>query len=399
MRILLLNQFYPPDTASTGQHLADVAEALARAGHDVHVVCSRRAYGGGAARYPAEERAAGVRVHRVAATGFGRTTLSGRLADYASFYALAAAKAAALPAADVCVALTTPPFIGVAGLLLSVLRGTRLVLWSMDVYPEVAVAYGVVRAGGAVHGLLCGIARALYHRAAAIISLGPVMTRRLVRAGADPARIAEVDIWVPREAVRFIPPRRPSGTPDAGGRPVTVMYSGNMGLGHDLATAVRAIAALPARSVRALFVGEGKGRPGVERLVAELGLGCVEFAPPRPLAELSEGLAAGDVHLVSQRPETEGLIVPCKLYGVLAAGRPVVFIGPEDCELADVVRRSGAGAIVPPGDVPAAARALRRLLDDPQLRLRAGRKARAFYERNFGRQRSVAKVVDVITCA
>jgi glycosyltransferase involved in cell wall biosynthesis len=177
------------------------------------------------------------------------------------------------------------------------------------------------------------------------------------------------------------------------------MYSGNMGLGHDLATAVRAIAALPAGSIRAVFVGEGKGRPGVERLVAELGLRCVEFAPPRPLAELSESLAAGDVHLVSQRPGTEGLIVPCKLYGVLAAGRPVVFIGPEDCELADVVRRSGAGPIVPPGDVAAATRALQRLLDDPPLRLRAGRKARQYYERNFGRQRSVAKVVEVVTRA
>jgi len=88
MRILLLNQFYPPDVAATGQLLADLAEGLARGGYKVHMLCSRRVYSGGGGKYPAEQLINGVYIHRVAATGFGRGNIVGWLIDYLSFYVL-----------------------------------------------------------------------------------------------------------------------------------------------------------------------------------------------------------------------------------------------------------------------------------------------------------------------
>ena len=398
MRVLLLNQFYSPDIAATGQYLSDLADGLLRSGHEVHVVCSRRAYAGGIDRQPRKELLGGVRVHHVAATGFGRGSLLGRLLDYLSFYLLAAWRAIRLPRMDVCVALTTPPFIGLLGAMLKNLRGTRLVLWTMDLYPEVPVAYGVMKSGSVLHRLLSHLSRSLYGQASHIISLGEVMTERLIAAGADPQKITTVHNWVPGESVRPIPLDQSSARQSWGinGR-VAIMYSGNLGLGHDLQTIVRAAKRLQdAAGVSILFVGNGPMRRRLEKLTHDLGLQCVEFHDPVPLESLADSLAAADIHLVSQKPGTQGLIVPSKLYGILAAGRPTIFIGPDDCEAAQILRESGAGLAVSPGNVEAVAEVLTRLAQSAELRRELGKRARAIYELRFGRDRSVSRIMGVI---
>lgn len=201
MRVLFINQFYVPDIAATGQLLADVAEELSGRGHEVHVVCSRRVYHGGGLVLPREELVRGVNVHRVGATGFGRGSMSGRVLDYASFYVLATWKAFALRRMDVCIALTTPPFIAVVGLLLRRLRGTRLVVWTMDLYPDVAVAFGVLGERSLLRAALARLSRCLYRTAEATIALGDVMARRLVEAGAPREKIAVIHNWAPRETL------------------------------------------------------------------------------------------------------------------------------------------------------------------------------------------------------
>ncbi|HPC93809.1 MAG TPA: glycosyltransferase family 4 protein [Sedimentisphaerales bacterium] len=201
MRILLLNQFYKPDVAATGQLLADVGEALVARGHEVHVICSRRRYGGGSLTPAADEVLDGVHVHRVLTTGFGRRRLAGRAADYVSFYVSAAWRSLWLARPDVCLSLTTPPFIGLIGLMLGRLRGTRNVLWVMDLYPEIAAAYGLLRQRGRLCRLLGRINRRLYRNAEAVISLGEVMTQRLAAAGVEAGRLHTVHNWTPGEGV------------------------------------------------------------------------------------------------------------------------------------------------------------------------------------------------------
>ena len=396
MRICLLNQFYPPDTAATGQLLADVAEALASRGHQVHVICSRQAYDGG--NVTDAPTPSGVCLHRVAATGFGRGNLLGRGIDYASFYMLALRDVLALPPMDVCVSLTTPPFIGVVAAALKRRRKTRLVLWSMDLYPEVAVALAVLSAGSTIHRFLAAVARRLYGAADAIVSLGDVMTQRLISAGASADRIVTAANWVPGEVVSPIAPRdsaaRQQWSPD---RRTTVMYSGNLGMGHELDTALKAVAQVEDRSdLRVLLVGRGAMRERLQRLASELNLENVVFHPPQPLAKLADTLAAGDVHLVAQRPGTQGLIVSSKLYGIMAAGRAVLYVGPDDTEVAETIRRADCGLIAPPGDAPAVADALRALIGDAGRRADMGRRGREYYESHLGRDRSVGRIVEVI---
>jgi hypothetical protein len=201
MRVLLLNQFYKPDTAATGQLLADLAVTLARRGHEVHVICGRSGYSGGVMTTAGHQIVDGVHVHRVKTTGFGRRRLAGRTVDYLSFYFSAAWRALVLPKPDVCVSLTTPPFISLIGLVLSKVKGTRNVIWVMDMYPEIAAAYEVLSRKTPTYRVLAWLNRILYSNAAAVISLGEVMTERLASQGAPRQCLHTVHNWVPGESV------------------------------------------------------------------------------------------------------------------------------------------------------------------------------------------------------
>jgi len=174
----------------------------------------------------------------------------------------------------------------------------------------------------------------------------------------------------------------------------TLLYSGNLGIGQDLSTILRAVARLNGDTdLRVLIVGGGKGLVDVRRLSARLQLGNVEFRPPVPLYALPELLAGGDIHVICQKPGTEGLLVPSKIYSTLAAGRPSLFVGPADCEVGQIVRESRSGFIIEPGEVAGAVNALASLAGSAALRREMGENAREYY---FGRQRSVAKIISII---
>jgi len=180
----------------------------------------------------------------------------------------------------------------------------------------------------------------------------------------------------------------------------TLLYSGNVGLGQDVGTALRAVARLNGQAaLKVLIAGDGKGLAAVRALVAELRLADAEIRPPVPLEELSALLARGDIHLICQQPGTEGLLVPSKIYSTLAAGRPSLFIGPVECEVGRIVRESGSGFVIEPGDVEEAADVLRRLATNPALQHGMGRNARIYYEQHFGRERSVSRIIGILEAA
>jgi len=180
----------------------------------------------------------------------------------------------------------------------------------------------------------------------------------------------------------------------------TLLYSGNIGMGQDVGTALRAAAQLNGEAkLKVLIAGDGRGLAAVRAMIAELHLANAEIRPPVPLEELPALLARGDVHLICQQPGTEGLLVPSKIYSTLAAGRPSLFIGPADCEVGWIVRESGSGFVIEPGDVAKAADVLRRLATNPALQRGMGRNARVYYEHHFGRDRSVSRIVAILEAA
>jgi glycosyltransferase involved in cell wall biosynthesis len=388
-RVLFINQYYWPDHASTAQHLADLAESMAGRGYECHVLCSRGRYRPGEPKPPASEVHEGVRIHRMPATSLGRRGTWARMTDYLSFYAGALIKALLLPRFDAVVTLTTPPIIGLVGTLLKWLKGTRHVYWSMDLHPDASLALGRMPPRHPVSRALHWLSGFVYRQADRVVVLGPYMADRIALKGVGADRIRTIPVWSRREEIYPIPRasnslRRSLGLGDA----FVAMYSGNLGLAHSFEEFLAAARRLrDRRDIVFLFVGDGP-RLGEVRSVREReGLANVRLLDYVPREHLHVSLSMADVHLISMRPEMTGIVAPGKLYGVMAAARPALFVGPEHCETADTIRHAGCGLNIAPGDEDGLVAAFLRLADEPALARRMGERGRsaflAGYERNL----------------
>lgn len=380
MRAIFLNRYFHPDYSATSQMLSDLAFFLAAAGHDVCVVTSGQRYDDAAAVLPPHERVDGVEVFRVRTSRFGRDRLLGRAVDYASFYLAACWRLWRIArAGDIVVAKTDPPLISVIASLVARWRGARLVNWVQDVFPEVAEALGMRALAGPQAVLLRRLRNCALKRAAANVALGQRMAEVLARAGASSGSMHVIPNWADKDAIQPVaaadnPLRGEWGLEGS----FVACYSGNMGRAHEFDTILDSAQRLAKSgpNIRFLFIGSGAQRRPVEEAVQRRGLANVLFRPYQERTQLSLSLGVGDVHLVSLRPELEGFIFPSKLYGVLAAGRPTVFIGDAQGEIALLLEREAIGATVRQGDADGLVGVLLRLAGDSALREAMGSRAR-----------------------
>ena len=371
MNVVYINQFFYPDSAATSQYLTDVVHALPGT-----VICGA----GGYAEADAGPAPPGdvVRVHN---RRFGRSVAQ-RVASYATFSLGATRRALRVPRPDVVVTLTTPPFIGLIGTLLKKLRGSRHVLWEMDVYPDIASEAAWVWPAAA-------LANWMRRNADAVIVLGECMQQRLLAHGVPPEKIHIAENWA--DGLGTAPLPLPSG-PE-----LVVTYSGNFGLAHDLDTVRDAIAALREDArFRFVFAGGGRLREQLRSFCGENGLDAVEFPPYCARAELGRQLGAGHVGLVTLRARAVGSVVPSKAYGILAAGRPVLFVGPGGSEVARMIARFGCGWCVAPGDTRGLVELLRRLAEDRAEIAEKGERARRAFEAHYTRELGVGRIVRII---
>ena len=380
-RVLFINQYYWPDHASTAQHLTDLAESLANHGYECHVLASQGRYKPGEPRPPAYEIHNGVHIHRVPATSLGRRGTWARMTDYLSFYAAAMVKALLLPRFDAVVTLTTPPIIGLVGTLLKRLRKTRHVYWSMDLHPDASLGLGRMSPRSSIARALYWLSGLVYRHADQVVVLGPYMADRIALKGVVPERITTIPVWSERDEIYPTPrdanPLRKSlGLEGA----FVAMYSGNLGLAHSFDEFIEAARQLRDRpDIVFLYVGEGPRLAEVKAARDREDLANIRLLDYVPRSLLQASLALADVHLISMRPEMTGIVVPGKLYGAMAAGRPCLFVGPEHCESADTIRDAGCGIAVTPGDTDGLVAALLHLSSHPSLARRMGEKGRSAF--------------------
>jgi colanic acid biosynthesis glycosyl transferase WcaI len=392
-KVVFVNRYFHPDESATSRMLSDLAFRIARLEISVTVVTSRQLYNDARATLAPYEVVDGVTVHRVATSRYGRAGLVGRAVDYLSFHAAAGAKLFALLApGDVVVAKTDPPLISIVVSALARWRRARLINWLQDVFPEVATALGMRMIPGFLQSSLVAARDRSLRRADVNIVLGERMKDHLVRRGIDPGRIRIVPNWADTEQVTPIPLEQSSLRRQLGlaGRWV-IGYSGNLGRAHEFDTLIGAVRLLRDEPRFAfLITGGGAKLDGLRRAVESECFDNFYFQPYQPPELLADSLAAADIHLVSLLPAVEGLIVPSKLYGILAAGRPTAFIGDTRGEVARVVRDHDCGIAVAVGDSKGLASELRLLLESPSRAREMGRKARSLALARYTRDRAVA---------
>lgn len=377
MRLAFVNQFYAPDISPTAQLLASLAEHRADLGDDVTVVTGRAGYLEGLSRSGPTERP-GLRVRRVWTPDLGKSSAWRRLLGYLSFLVGGAWRFATLRRQDVVVAMTTPPFVVVLALLHRLLhRRTRVVLWSMDCYPDAAERFGELPAGGAASRVLRAVNRFAFRRLAHVVSLDGAM-RDLLQAQYAPSAEVPPHTVIPNweRLSLFPPPADVAAWPGFDDLPVdgraVVVYLGNTGVGHRFDTVLDAAAVLRDEALF-LFIGGGARWDDLATAVAERGISNVVMRGYIPKEETPAVLAGAHAALITLDERSLGVMSPSKLHGNLAAGLPVLYVGPEGSNVDEAIERFGCGVSLREGDVEAFVAAVRGLRTDGSTSARARR--------------------------
>jgi glycosyltransferase involved in cell wall biosynthesis len=378
--LLVFNRSYHPDLGATGQLLTELCEDLVAAhGWDVTVVAGRPTVtlgGPAGAGTGVPERKGCVTVLRAAGTALPKTRFLGRVANYLSYFLAAGAAAGRARRPDVVMSLTDPPIVGLAALAWARRWRVPFVFVCQDVFPEVARLLEDFQSEH-VNRLLDRVNRFLLRQAAVVIAIGETMARKLVDLkGADPRRVTVIENWADRRVVGPEPKVNRFAECHDLARRFVVLHSGNLGLSQALDGVIAAAAKLSdLRDLVLVFQGDGAKREALANQARRLGLANVRFLPYTPKTELRYAFGAADIQVVSLRRGLGGFVVPSKLYGILASGRPYVAAVDAESEVAVLTRRYDSGLVVTPGDPEALARGIRRLHDDAAFRRRLGANA------------------------
>jgi glycosyltransferase involved in cell wall biosynthesis len=380
MRILFLNLYFPPDTSATAKSAESMVHALART-HEVTVLCGRPSYD------PTERRpwklwqterlstknaqligetagpsAATFTVIRVGSTDYPRIQMNRRILNYLTYSKLAAWRAFFIPC-DVIFAMTDPPFNGIVAAILSVLKRRPLIYNIQDMYPDMAVAGSIVQPG-----LLTRFWERLHRwalrRAARIIVLGDDMRARIIAKRVDPAKVFIVrsgaDTHPAGSKTSRINPEVTRGI--RGNFRFVLLHAGNLGFYGAWDTIIAAARQLENENIGFVFVGDGAERSRLGGLAA--GTTNVRFLPFFPISDIPSVLAAPDAHIVSIKRGLEGVVVPSKMFGIIAAGKPIIAVAAAETDVATLGIRHEFAICVDPASPDELASGIRHLAAD-----------------------------------
>lgn len=397
MRVLILNQFFYPDISATSQLMTDLATDLAQQGAMVTALCSNGSYVAGQS-FPSSEMHGAVRIERAPVIAFDRTSLLRRVGSYLSFYISAFWRILRLPKQDVILVLTTPPLISMVAYAIRMLKGSRMVCLVQDLYPDIAFEFGMLRRDSLAGKMLNGIAEFLLHRADAVIALGSCMQDRLLAKGVAAEKINVIPNWA--DGTEIVPIGR-EGNPFRAAHQLEgkfiVLYSGNMGRAHDFTAILESIEALVhEKEILFVFIGSGPKKSEIEgfgRSHPEANIRILDYVPRE---ELRLSMGAADLSIVAVADGLEGLVVPSKLYGIMASGRPALYVGPASSEAAKTILAYDCGFVVGNKDTEGFTRAVLTARNDQARSLAMGRSARAAFERVFERRVATGRYFQVL---
>ena len=371
--VLLINRVFPPDRGTTGRLVRDLSLAFAKDGWHVNVVCASRS------KSVERHKNNDIRVHRVKAPITAKTGW-----QYFKAWCKMAMTARRLPSHDLVISMTDPPLLVVAASMIARRKKSAHIHWCQDVYPDLLPVLGI-NLPGFFYKILLTLSRRAMNHCDKIVVIGRDMGNYLIREGISPSKISVVPNWPNMELVRPSGGyHRPAGHDDnpqkgtngkhhyateiramqKGQEPIInlfkdknnprfrILYAGSIGLAHPIQTILDSAEILNQSNpeIEFVFVGDG---PAFEHLAEERArrnIQNIRLVPFQPTHNLRELMESGDVHLISMTDKSQGLLVPSKLYSALAVARPTIFLGPEQSEVAKVIRDFKAGIVLPQGD-------------------------------------------------
>lgn len=396
LSLVVISQVYPPDPASVGQFMADVAEEMARRVQRVTVYTSARGYENPRERYARKETRNGVHVRRIPFAWFGKGSLARRMVGGVAFTLQTTVRAAFQRRVDVVLVSTTPPIVPAAALLLRLFRRAQIVYWVMDLNPDQLVALGRARPGALSVRAFEQLNRWILSAARRLIVLDRSMLARLNAKMPVTAKSSVVSLWPHAHELAPAPTSRASNEFRRryvrDGR-LAVLYSGNHSPANPIATLLRAAESLRADDrVVFLFVGGGDEKAQVDAVQGD----TIVSLPYQPIERVHESLAAADIHVVTMGDAVVGIVHPSKIYAALGAGRPVLYIGPGDSVLAEMVERERIGWSIRHGDVAGVVAALEQAHGHPELLAEFGERSRRLAQSSRGHDIQCGRICDLV---
>jgi colanic acid biosynthesis glycosyl transferase WcaI len=395
MKILLLNLYYPPDTSATAKMAHTVVDAVS-VYHQVTVLCGRPSYD------PSERRAwrlfqtelVGLaHIIRAGSTAYPRFEMKKRILNYLSYVALAVPRALFIRC-DVVLAMTDPPFQGIVGAFVALLKRKPYVYNIRDLYPDMAVGGSIVEPGK-LAGVWEKLHRWALRRATRVIVLGEDMRTRIIAKGVDPSRVVVI-----RDGAEILPSSIPLSPPDPevvrairGSFSFVLLHAGNLGFYGAWNTLVVAARKLTSEGVGLVFVGDGAQRAQIEAAAA--GAENIRFLDFFASSKIPSVLAAADAHVITVKRGLEGVVVPSKMYGILAAGKPIVAVAAKQTDVVSLGVEHGFAVAADPDKPEELVAAVRELVFDANKLKSLGEAARAAAP-DYDRVKELQKFIQIM---
>ncbi|MDP7071103.1 MAG: glycosyltransferase family 4 protein [Phycisphaerales bacterium] len=370
--ILILTQVYVPDPAAVGQYLHDAAVELVERGHRVIVYAAARGYDDPSQKFPLREMRDGVEIRRMPLSSFGKASIPLRIVGGLLLMLQQILRGLFVGGVDRIIVSTSPPMCPIAALVISWLRRKPIIYWVMDVNPDQVIELGKVRDGSLPVRIMNWLNRRILGRAKRVVALDRFMLARLQRKADVTPKTVVMPPWPHDDHMEMIEHgENPWRKQHVGDDAFVVMYSGNHGFSTPIKTVLDAALLMQGETdMEFLFIGGGVGKQLVDDTIASQQPSNVRSLPYQPLETLRYSLSAADVHLVSVGDDVVGIVHPCKIYGAMAVGRPILLLAPDPCHASDLVRDNRIGWHIPHGDVEGAKRVLEEIRSTPPEVLR-----------------------------
>lgn len=353
MKILLVTQVFYPDTVSVSQHLTDLAEKLVEDGHQVTVYTSCFPYEEKTHRYSKSEDYQGVKIERLRQSSFGKKSTLSRLLDFFTFYFSISIKLFFVKPKkfDVIVGTTVPPLLSLVGVIVSKLKGINFHYWVMDLQPELSISSGLIKKDSLSAKFFTKLGNYIIRNSAVVISLDRFITQYLYSRGAKMDSVKTIAVWpVMDETFTGSRMTNPFRIENDFGDKFVIMYSGNHAYVHQLDTLLEAALILKENSrFLFVFVGGGVRKKDVTEFKIKHKLDNVVQLPFQPRENIHNSLGSSDIQVVILGNGQVGYTHPNKVYGAMYIGKPVLYIGPAESHVTDLLNELDGNIIVQHG--------------------------------------------------